>query len=174
MKYYYGNSYAEALGNEPIEINTTKQLRDYQENYHFVIPVSEEGMEEEQFWVLVFKYVNDSREHTERYNDYDDARADFIHMTQGDLGIHGYEYVIWQQVLEDCCGYETIITIDEWDRSEQSPLVNEIPAERARDLLNKCLDWIDMHIHRDDRAAFIKFLQLSSHEKQILDLKEDE
>lgn len=38
MKYYYGNSYKEAVSNKPVEIKTTKQLRGYEENYTFLIP----------------------------------------------------------------------------------------------------------------------------------------
>jgi hypothetical protein len=37
MKYYYGNSYKEAISNEPVEIKTTDALRSYQENYNVVI-----------------------------------------------------------------------------------------------------------------------------------------
>lgn len=38
MKYYYGNSYKEAMANSPIEINNTKVLREYEEMYAFIIP----------------------------------------------------------------------------------------------------------------------------------------
>ena len=37
MKYYYGNSVKEALSNPPVEIKTTKQLKQYEENYNVVI-----------------------------------------------------------------------------------------------------------------------------------------
>lgn len=37
-KYYYGNSYKEAISNAPVEISSTKQLNQYIENYSFVIP----------------------------------------------------------------------------------------------------------------------------------------
>lgn len=37
MKYYYGNSYKEAVSNDPIEIRSIKKLQQYQENYTFVI-----------------------------------------------------------------------------------------------------------------------------------------
>lgn len=37
MKYYYGNSYKEALSNEPIEIKDCETLEQYKENYMFVI-----------------------------------------------------------------------------------------------------------------------------------------
>ena len=45
MKYYYGNSYKEAVSNPPVEIKTTKQLRGYEENYTWVIPAEEEDNE---------------------------------------------------------------------------------------------------------------------------------
>lgn len=38
MKYYYGDSYKEALSNEPVVIRRGRQLRQYEENYAFVIP----------------------------------------------------------------------------------------------------------------------------------------
>lgn len=40
-KYYYGNSYKEAISNSPVEINSAQQLEDYEDNYNFVIPVNE-------------------------------------------------------------------------------------------------------------------------------------
>ena len=48
MKYYYGNSYKEAVSNKPIEIKTTKQLNQYEENYSWVIPVEDVLPEEEE------------------------------------------------------------------------------------------------------------------------------
>ena len=41
MRYYYGNSYEEAIGNPPIEIKTVKKLQQYEKFYSFVIPVNE-------------------------------------------------------------------------------------------------------------------------------------
>lgn len=37
-KYYYGNSYKEAISNAAVEISTTKQLEQYMDNYNVVIP----------------------------------------------------------------------------------------------------------------------------------------
>lgn len=37
MKYYYGNSWKEAVSNPPVEIRTTKQLVQYEQNYAVVI-----------------------------------------------------------------------------------------------------------------------------------------
>ena len=48
MKYYYGNSYKEALSNSPVEIKTAKQLSGYEENYTWVIPVEETLPENEE------------------------------------------------------------------------------------------------------------------------------
>ena len=50
-KYYYGNSYKEAVSNPPIIIKTIKQLKGYKECYAFVIPaeeVDEEGGDEDE------------------------------------------------------------------------------------------------------------------------------
>ena len=41
MKYYYGNSTKEALSNKPVEIKTAKQLEQYKDVYHVVIPCEE-------------------------------------------------------------------------------------------------------------------------------------
>lgn len=41
MKYYYGNSVKEALANSAVEIKTTKQLQQYEENYSVVIPAED-------------------------------------------------------------------------------------------------------------------------------------
>ena len=41
MKYYYGNSYKEAVSNSPIEITSTNVLRQYEEVYNVVIPVDD-------------------------------------------------------------------------------------------------------------------------------------
>jgi len=38
MKYYYGNDAKEALSHEPIEIETTDVLAQYEECYNVVIP----------------------------------------------------------------------------------------------------------------------------------------
>ena len=49
MKYYYGNDYTEAINNSPVTIRSAKQLRDYEENYNFVIPEDEVDFEEDDF-----------------------------------------------------------------------------------------------------------------------------
>ena len=55
-------------------------------------------MVDEIFWVIVYCYINDSEERTETYDDFDDARADFIYMTQDEP--EEYKYVVWQEVTE--------------------------------------------------------------------------
>lgn len=40
-KYYYGNSYKEAISNSPVEIDSAQQLEDYEDNYNFVLPADE-------------------------------------------------------------------------------------------------------------------------------------
>jgi hypothetical protein len=47
MKYYYGNSYKDALRNGPVEIKTTDALRSYEENYSVVIPADEIDLDED-------------------------------------------------------------------------------------------------------------------------------
>lgn len=41
MKYYYGNSYKEAISNKPVEIKSVKMLRQYEDCYAFVIAEDE-------------------------------------------------------------------------------------------------------------------------------------
>lgn len=55
-------------------------------------------MDEEKFWVIVYCYNKTNEEYNEAYDDYDDARADFIHMTQDEP--EEYKYVVWQEVTE--------------------------------------------------------------------------
>lgn len=47
-RYYYGNSYKEAISNSPVEIDSAEQLEDYEENYNFVVPVDEVELDEEE------------------------------------------------------------------------------------------------------------------------------
>ena len=47
-KYYYGSSYKEALSNSPITIKTEKQLRQYEDNYTWVIPLEDTLPENEE------------------------------------------------------------------------------------------------------------------------------
>lgn len=47
-KYYYGNSFKEAVSNPPVTIKSDKQLRSYKENYIWVIPADEVEEDEEE------------------------------------------------------------------------------------------------------------------------------
>lgn len=49
MKYYYGNDWVEAVNNPPVEIKTTKQLRQYEECYNIVVSVDDVKEEEEEY-----------------------------------------------------------------------------------------------------------------------------
>lgn len=55
-------------------------------------------MSEEKFWVIVYCYNKTNEEYNEAYDDYDDARADFIYMTQDEP--EEYKYVVWQEITE--------------------------------------------------------------------------
>jgi len=39
MKYYYGNTYKEAINNAPADIQTTEQLQQYESCYAVIFPV---------------------------------------------------------------------------------------------------------------------------------------
>ena len=58
MKYFYGNDYEEAIFNDPVEIKTTKDLRQYEECYNQVIPIDEVYESQETF---------DTKEEAEEY-----------------------------------------------------------------------------------------------------------
>ena len=55
-------------------------------------------MSEEKFWVIVYCYNEANEEYKETYDDFDDARADFIYMTQDEP--EEYKYVVWQEITE--------------------------------------------------------------------------
>ena len=62
----------------------------------------------EEIYVVVYR--EDNTEYTEEYEDFEDARVDYFHRVNGDLG--SYDYVVLQQVLiED--NEETINIIGE-------------------------------------------------------------
>ena len=107
MKYYYGNSYKEALSNDPVEIADTKTLRAYEEVYSVVIPVNEE-----EFWVIVYSEKDSQEEHQEHYDDFDDARADFKYMIEQTPD--DYEFVVLQHVIESDIDGEQIEEIKCW------------------------------------------------------------
>jgi len=108
MKYYYGNSYKEALSNDPVEIDSTELLEKYKEVYSNVFLAEED----EEFWVLVYKEKNSNDEITERYDDFDDARSDFRYLTEQNP--EEYEYVVLQKVTESQIDGENIEEISKY------------------------------------------------------------
>lgn len=57
MKYYYGNSMKEAISNPAVEIKSTKQLQQYEENYNIVIPVTDVEQESDSDDDVLCKYI---------------------------------------------------------------------------------------------------------------------
>ena len=72
--------------------------------------------EMETFWQIVYKIKGDDSEVIEDYDDYEDARADYIHMTEG--YIDDYEYVVWNKVVTNYEDYENITEEDSWYSEE--------------------------------------------------------
>lgn len=87
--------------------------------------LDEEKESDECFFELVFKEKGDAEEKTERYtiDEFDDARADFIHMSQGDLG--EYEYVVLRKVCTDYKDDEEIEVVDSFGLDESLNLKEE-------------------------------------------------
>lgn len=108
MKYYYGNSYKEAISNDPVEINSIKILKQYQDAYSTVFLAEED----EQFYTLVWKEKGSNVELSDRYDDFDDVRADFKYLTEQTS--EEYEYVVMQKVTESQIGGETIEELASW------------------------------------------------------------
>ena len=109
MKYYYGNSYKEAISNNPVELDKVEILQAYEANYNVVIPANEF---EEEFWVIIFAYKDSDEDLQERYDDFDDARADYNYMIQEDS--NNYKYAVLQHVIESEIDGETIEEVDTW------------------------------------------------------------
>ena len=74
MKYYYGNSMKEAMSNPAVEIKSTKQLRQYEENYNIVIPVTDVEQESDLDDVLC-KYIVTFDEDNQNLQDEFDSRS---------------------------------------------------------------------------------------------------
>lgn len=103
-----------------------------------------EEAEEEKFWVLVYMLVDEDIERTERYDDIDDARADFITFTERDP--KSYKYVVLQEVTEgeeedieelEVWGdvYESLKENAEKDKLEESAeLLTRIKSEVKEDI----------------------------------------
>lgn len=94
MKYYYGNDYKEAVGNDPVEIKTTEQLEQYKEAYAFVLPEEQvNGLEEEiderndAFWseiVDVFERTNEDGTQWVDEDDWEEAAQAIVEFNDGD------------------------------------------------------------------------------------------
>ena len=103
MKYFYGNSYKEAISNTPIEINDTKILEAYKENYSNVFLAEDQ----KDCMAVVWKEPGDPVEYVEEY--------DFDEYTQAELeewceeqNKNEYCYLVLQHVTVDCFGEENI------------------------------------------------------------------
>ena len=112
MKYFYGNSYKEARSNNPVEIDSTKILEAYKENYNVVFPAEDQ----DDFYSLVTVDAVTGEEIDERYDDIDDARADFLYCTQE---VQDYVKVVLRHVVIDCFGDETIDEIADWSKEDK-------------------------------------------------------
>lgn len=66
----------------------------------------------ETFWDILYQYTDSEIEETEIYEDFDDARADFIHMTQDHP--EKFEYVVLREITTNKIDYEDIQVIDCW------------------------------------------------------------
>ena len=76
MKYYYGNSMKEAMSNLAVEIKSTKQLRQYEENYSMVIPASEIDVEcdcEEGQTLIIVTFDTDDQNLHEVFDNKEEA-----------------------------------------------------------------------------------------------------
>lgn len=112
MKYFYGNSYKEALSNNPVEIESTEVLEAYKKNYSNVFPAEDQ----DDFLSLVTVDAVTGEEIDERYDDIDDARADFLYCTQE---VQDYVRVVLRHVVIDCFGNETIDEIEDWSKEDK-------------------------------------------------------
>lgn len=69
-------------------------------------------MELEEFWDVVWKEPGGPEE-TETYDDYDEARADYVNMANGNHG--ALDYVILRKVETNWCDTEDIEILDRTD-----------------------------------------------------------
>lgn len=67
---------------------------------------------DEHFYVLVWKEKGSNEELSERYDDFDDVRADFKYLTEQTSEEH--EYVVMQKVTESQLDGETIEELASW------------------------------------------------------------
>ena len=86
MKYYYGNDYKEAVGNDPEEIKTAEQLEQYKEAYAFVLP-EEIDERNDAFWseiVDVFERTNEDGTQWVDEDDWEEAAQAIVEFNDGD------------------------------------------------------------------------------------------
>lgn len=76
MKYYYGNSYKEAISNNPVEINSTRILKQYQDVYNVVIPVADVDDEDDED-ALTMYVVTFDEDNQNLYSEFDSREEAF-------------------------------------------------------------------------------------------------
>ena len=79
MKYYYGNSMKEAMSNPAVEIKSTKQLRQYEENYNIVIPEADIDQENDLDDVLCKYLVTFDGDNQNLQDEFDSRGSAFQH-----------------------------------------------------------------------------------------------
>lgn len=67
----------------------------------------------QKFWVLVLGERYTNSESTEEYDDFDDARADFINLSQYERDT--YKYIVLQEVETNYEDYEEITELERWE-----------------------------------------------------------
>lgn len=67
----------------------------------------------QKFWVLVLGERYTNSESTEEYDDFDDARADFINLSQYERDT--YRYIVLQEVETNYEDYEEITELERWE-----------------------------------------------------------
>ena len=94
MKYYYGNDYEEAVGNDPVEIKTEIEMEQYKQMYKYVLTEEEmdeweEEMDErnDAFWseiVDVFERTNEDGTQWVDEDDWEEAAQAIVEFNDGD------------------------------------------------------------------------------------------
>lgn len=80
MKYYYGNSYKEAVSNDPVEINSTRILQQYQDVYNVVISVDDvddvdDEYDEEGLTLYIVTFDEDKQNLYDEFDNEEEAFA---------------------------------------------------------------------------------------------------
>ena len=70
MKYYYGNSYKEAISNNPVEIKSTRVLQQYQDVYNVVISVDDVDDDEDDEDALTMYIVTFDEDNQNLYSEF--------------------------------------------------------------------------------------------------------